>query len=190
MSNLDTILAYLRGPLGLPPAQAAAVAGNFQVESGLDPTAENANEGAIGLAQWEGSRRTTLQQFAASRGTSETDLTTQLDFLGSELHGSEAGAFQQLMAATDPASAAAAFDQFYERSDGSSRATRVADAQAIASGQDPSGGATYTGSHAAGSIASSMSGIWQGGAFTVGLKILGAAAAAGLVIVGATHTVS
>lgn len=43
-----------------------------------------------------------------------------------------------------------------------------------------------------GSIASGMSGLMgmEGDLFTVGLKVLGAAAAAGLVIVGAVHTVS
>lgn len=193
MSNLDTILAYLRGPLGLSPAQAAGVAGNLQVESGLDPTAENKAEGAIGLAQWEGGRRTALQRFAAASGGSETDLSTQLGFLGSELHGSESGALQHLMATSDPSSAAAAFDQYYERSAGTSRATRVADAQAIAAGQPVStgggGGATAT---PAASIASSIGGPfgWGGTVFSIGVKILGAAAAAGLVIVGATHTVS
>lgn len=195
MSNLDTILAYLRGPLGLSPAQAAGVAGNFQVESGLDPTSANPTEGAIGLAQWEKGRRAALQQYAASTGGSETDLATQLGFLGSELHGSESGALQQLRATSDPASAAAVFDQYYERSSGSSRATRVADAQAIAAGQDPSGGTSSTGgssSAGGGSLASSIGGAfgWGGTVFTIGMKVLGAAAAAGLVIVGATHTVS
>lgn len=196
MSNLDTILAYLRGPLGLSPAQAAGVAGNLQVESGLNPTSANPAEGAIGLAQWEGGRRTALQQYAQSKGTSETDLQTQLEQLGNELHGPESSAYQHLLAAGDPASAAAAFDQYYERSAGTSRSQRIADAQAIAAGQDPSGGTTSTGGGAsavpAASIASSIGGPfgWGGTAFSIGVKILGAAAAAGLVIVGATHTVS
>ncbi len=43
-----------------------------------------------------------------------------------------------------------------------------------------------------GSVASSMGGLfgWQGGVFTIGLKLAAAGAAAALVIVGAVHTVS
>jgi hypothetical protein len=171
------------------------VAGNFEVESGLNPSAENKAEGAIGLGQWENGRRSQLQQFAAANGGSETDLTTQLAFLGNELHGSESGALQRLLATNTPADAAAVFDQYYERSSGGSRATRIADAQAIAGGKDPSGGTTSpsgSSSSSGGSIQSSIGGPlgWGGTAFAIGVKILGAAAAAGLVIVGATHTVS
>jgi hypothetical protein len=189
MSNLDTVLAFLRGK-GLTPAQAAGVAGNLQVESGFDPTAYNPNEGAIGLAQWEGGRRANLDAYAAATGGSETDLTTQLNFLWSELTGSESSALGALQATSDPGSAAAVFDQYYERSAGTSRSTRVADAQAIASGTPTGTGGSSTGS--GGSVASSMGGLfgWEGAAFTIGLKVLGAAAAAGLVILGALHTVS
>ena len=47
-------------------------------------------------------------------------------------------------------------------------------------------------SSGSGSVASGMTGLFgvEGDLFTVGLKVLGAAAAAGLVIVGAVHTVS
>jgi hypothetical protein len=191
VSNLDTILTYLQTQLGLSPAQAAGVAGNLQVESGFNPAAYNAGEGAIGIAQWEGGRRQALDAFAAQAGSSETDLGTQLGFLVKELHGPESGAYQQLLATSDPGSAAAAFDQYYERSSGGSRATRIADAQAIAGGNaGGSGGSGGSSSGGSGqSVASSIGGI-TGSAFTVGIKILGAAAAAGLVIVGATRTVS
>lgn len=196
MSNLDTILSYLQGTLGLSSAQAAGVAGNLQVESGWNPTAHNDKEGAIGIAQWEGGRRTALQQFAASRGSSETDLSTQLAFLGNELHGSESSALTHLTAASDPGSAAAAFDQYYERSSGAARSTRISDAQAIAAGHPTSAGSSSSSSSSSTSSGTSMAskvGGWMGLGgtfFTVGLKVLGAAAAAGLVIVGATHTVS
>lgn len=199
MSNLSELLSYLEGPaLGLSPAQAAGVAGNLEVESGLSPTAYNKGEGALGLAQWEKGRLTELQQFAAQNGTAATDFQTQLDFLGNELHGPESGALQKLQATSDPSSAAAVFDQYYERSAGTSRAQRVANAQKIAAGQDPSGGTTSTGtaagsSSANGTSAGLLSGLtsgWQSSVLTIGLKVLGAAAAAGLVIVGATHTVS
>jgi hypothetical protein len=195
MSTLDTILSTLRDRLGLNSDQAAGIAGNLQVESGFRTDAFNPNEGAIGLAQWEGGRRTNLQALAAQRGTSETDLATQLDFLISELQGPEAGALQAVRAAGDAGSAASAFDQFYERSDGSARATRIADAQAIASGNPTFAGTGGSGSAAtgSGSIASSLGGglfNWMPGVFTVALKVVGVGAAAALVITGAVHTVS
>jgi hypothetical protein len=194
VSNLDTILAFLQGK-GLTPAQAAGVAGNLQVESGFNPAAYNAGEGAIGIAQWENGRRTALDNFAARTGGSETDLGTQLNFLWQELTGSESGALAQLRQAGDAASAASAFDQYYERSSGGSRSTRIADAQKIAGGDLSAGAGTSSGGGSGGSgdsIASSMGGLfgWAGSAFTIGVKVLGAAAAAGLVIVGATRTVS
>lgn len=198
MSALDTILGYLQGTLGLTPAQAAGVAGNLQVESGFDPSAYNPKENAHGIAQWEGGRWTALQQFAAQNGTAPTDLTTQLAFLGNELHGSESGALSQLLATNDPASAAAAFDKYYERSSGGARQKRIADAQAIAAGKPVAGGggsssSSSTSSSSPGQSVASGIGGWMGlGStfFTIGVKVLGAAAAAGLVIVGAMHTVS
>jgi len=200
VSNLAEILDYLEGPLGLTPAQADGVAGNLVVESSLDPGAVNAAEGAHGIAQWENGRYTALQQFAAANGSQWSDLTTQLQFLGAELHGPESGALARLRQTSDPGQAAAVFDQYYERSSGSSRGKRVANAQKIAAGQDPTGGGssssssdTSGGSSSGGSsgtsVAGSMGGL-TGSIFTIALKTLGAAAAAGLVIVGAVHTVS
>lgn len=193
MAALDEIMAYLEGDLGLTPAQAAGVAGNLEVESSFSPTASNAKEGAVGIAQWEGGRRTALDAYAAATGGSETSLTTQLGFLGQELHGSESGALAALQGTTDAASAAAVFDQDYERSSGSSRSTRVADAQAIAAGHPNATGSSSStsSSSSSGSIASGIGG-WMGlggTLFTIGIKILGVGAAAGLVIVGAVHTV-
>lgn len=198
MSALDEILTRLRDGLGLSSAQAAGVAGNLQVESNFSSTAVNPRENAIGLAQWEGGRRTGLQRFAASRGTAETDLGTQVDYLIYELQGPESGALAKLRATSDAGSAAAAFDQYYERSSGAARATRIADAQAIAAGHPTSAGSSSSSSKLGGSsgqsLASSLNtGLltsWAPAAFTIGLKVLGAGAAAGLLIVGAVHTVS
>jgi hypothetical protein len=201
VSNLDTILAFLRGK-GLTPAQAAGVAGNLQVESGFNPAAHNDREGAIGLAQWEGGRRTALDNYAASTGGPETDLTTQLNFLWQELNTSQKGAFQKLLATSDAASAAAVFDQYYERSSGAARSTRIADAQAIASGVGAPAGSLSAATASAGSSGSSGGGDavdagFGGGvfggvekaAFDIALKVVAAGTAAALVIVGAVHTV-
>ena len=216
MDRLQQILAFLRSNLGLTPAQASGVAANLQVESGFNPEAYNAGEGAIGLAQWRGGRRAALQSYARSIGASETDFATQLAFLAQELRGSESRAFQQLQAAGDPAAAASAFDQYYERSSGEARGTRVSLAQQIYAGvgstwnatldqisQLPlfgglkpggsapgstSGSGSSSGSGSGESTASEMGGL-SGDIFTIGLKIMAAGAAAALVIVGALHTV-
>jgi hypothetical protein len=197
MTALDQIMSFLQGQLGLTPAQAAGVAGNFQVESGFNPAAYNPKEGAVGLAQWEGGREQALRQFAQQNGTSETDLTTQLQYMAQELSGPESRAYTAVKATSDPASAAAAWDQYFERSAGTSRTQRIADAQAIANGNPtttgPAGSSSSSTSTSSGqSVAASIGG-WMGlgtTLFTIGVKVLGAAAAAALVIVGATHTVS
>lgn len=121
--NRDQIARYLTVK-GLTRAQVAGVIGNLQIESGLSTTAYNKGENAIGLAQWEGGRRTRLQQYAAAHGGKETDLGIQLGFLWQELTGSEKSAGDRLRTASTPQQAAAIFDQYYERSSGAARAAR------------------------------------------------------------------
>ena len=109
----------------------AGALGNLQVESGFSPTAGNANEGAIGIAQWEGGRRTALQQMAASMGLQETDGNAQLAFMKHELDTSRADVYAYMIAAVDPVSAAAYWDSRYEVSAGTTRGEREANAKAI-----------------------------------------------------------
>jgi hypothetical protein len=114
--------------------------------------------------------------------------------MANELHGPESSAYAQLLAANDAASAAAAFDQFYERSAGTSRQQRVDAAKAIAGGAAGYGSADaaehYTSSAGSTeSVADSMGGL-MGSVFTIAVKVVAAGAAAGLVITGALHTVS
>lgn len=134
MADNAAVIRQFLASKGLTPAQIAGVLGNLQEESGLDPNALNPREQAIGLGQWEGGRRSALQRFAAERGTSETDLQTQLDFLWSELNGPESNALAKLKATSSPADAAAAWDQFYERSAGTTRQQRIDYANQFASG--------------------------------------------------------
>jgi Phage tail lysozyme len=143
-SNQATIGAFLAGK-GLSAAQVAGVEGNLYVESGFDPTNVNPKEGAIGIAQWEGSRRTALRSYAARTGGSESSLTTQLGFMWNELTGSESSSLSRLRATTTPGDAAAVFDQYYERSSGEARATRIKKAQQFF------GGASAGGSNSGGS---------------------------------------
>lgn len=130
LNNQQTIIQLLEQG-GLNPAAVAGVLGNLYVESSLNPSAYNAREGAIGIAQWEGGRRTQLEQFARSRGKTANDLATQVAFL---IHEMGNGMIQQMNATGSAGSAAAYFDKNYERSAGTSLSQRVAAAQSVASG--------------------------------------------------------
>lgn len=130
-TNAGTVASFLHAH-GLTDAQVAGVLGNFQVESGLNPKASNPREGAIGLAQWEGGRRTALRAYAAAHGGKETDLTMQLGYLWTELTGGESGALAALKKTSTPAQAASVWDQQFERSSGEARGQRVAAAQQFA----------------------------------------------------------
>lgn len=146
MTVLDTITAFLTGK-GFTRAQIAGIEGNLKVESGLNPSAYNAREGAIGLAQWEGPRRTALQRYAAQHGSTETDLGTQLGFMWFELRGSEQAAYSALVQTDNPSAAAVVWDQKYERSAGTSRSARIQAANDIYRGFNfggGTGGGTFT----------------------------------------------
>jgi hypothetical protein len=122
VSNLSTIASYL-AQMGLNKIAIAGILGNLNVESGFDPNAGNQREGAIGIAQWEGGRRRTLQQLASSMGRTENYLGVQLEMLRRELEGRNlVGA---LNSAGSAANAAAIFDEKFEVSAGTTRQQRV-----------------------------------------------------------------
>jgi len=100
---------------GMTPEQAAGVVGNLLQESKLNSGAQNASEGAYGIAQWRGSRLTELQNFAASRGKTIDDVNTQLDFIMHELNGKEKRAGEMLFASKTAEEAAYNFGKYYER---------------------------------------------------------------------------
>lgn len=130
-TNQATIAARLKADLGLTDAQTAGVLGNLQTESNFNPGAYNAGEGAIGLAQWEGGRRTALDQYAARVGGAEQDLNTQIGFLEAELTGNYSGALANLKATSTPAAAAQVVQSQYEISAPQSLGQRQANANAI-----------------------------------------------------------
>lgn len=101
---------------GFTSAQAAGILGNIEAESSFNTKAYNADEGAIGLCQWEGPRRTALEHFASQQGKSVNDGQVQADFLMHELNTSEKSACQALKAAETPEQAARAFQSRFERS--------------------------------------------------------------------------
>lgn len=102
---------------GVDPIMAAGIIGNLVQESGLNTSARNKGDGSdgsdsVGLGQWNGSRARALQQFAASRGTSADDFSTQLDFVLHELETTEGAAYQRLKAARNVDEATAAMIGF------------------------------------------------------------------------------
>lgn len=125
------IYDYLTTQHQLSPAVASGILGNMMTESGFKTNAYNAGEGAIGLCQWEGGRRTNLERFAANEGKPVTDWRVQVDFMMHELKGSESGAFAKLQQAQTPGQAAALFDKYFERSSGHARGQRMANAENI-----------------------------------------------------------
>lgn len=116
---------------GLPPHVADAFVMNFQDESGLNPGIEEHDFNVhgtkgFGLAQWTGPRRSQLEAFARQRGTPVSDVNTQLDFLMSELQGSEKSAARSILSAPDAGSAAAAIVNNFLRPAEEHRARREA----------------------------------------------------------------
>jgi hypothetical protein len=78
---------------GMEPHHAAGIVGNLMRESyqALDPTAVNDTSGAFGIAQWLGTRKDNLMEFAKEKGTEPTDFETQLEFLAFEIENPQAG---------------------------------------------------------------------------------------------------
>lgn len=127
--TIKTIYTYLTStPLStnsnkpLTPAQAAGVMGNFYAESSFNPSAiedtSRAQKGH-GLAQWTFGRWTNLSNFATQQGKPWDDVNVQLDFLKTELEGSEKAVFSDSEFATtdDPSSAAMRWRVVFERAD-------------------------------------------------------------------------
>lgn len=119
---------------GWSPHAAAGIVGNLQAESGpnIDPHGKPGDYGkAHGIAQWHPDRRAIYErEFGKKWG--ETTFEDQLGFVHWELtKGSplERKAGAELRKARSPSEAAAAFDQYYERSSGAARARRMDNAE-------------------------------------------------------------
>ena len=128
---------------GMPRHIAEAFVMNFKDESALNPGINEANpivpgsRGGFGLAQWTGPRRRELEAFAASSGRPLDDVDMQLDFLMTELEGSESSAAREIFSSKDAGTAAAAITRKFLRPLGKHADRRVA---RYTSGQGPSAG--------------------------------------------------
>ena len=85
---------------GLSRAQAAALVGNFQQESNLNPAAHNRQENAFGLMQWRGDRLVGLQKYASEQGKAWTDPSVQADYALHEMNTTEADNSKNFLSAT------------------------------------------------------------------------------------------
>lgn len=130
------IAGYIREGLmkrGLPQHVADGFVMNFQDESGLNPGINEQNptvegsSGGFGLAQWTGPRRRQLEAFAQQSGKPVSDPDLQMDFLVSELQGSERGAAAKILAAQDAGQAGAAIVNSFLRPAEEHRARREAE---------------------------------------------------------------
>lgn len=119
--NMQQAFNYYVGK-GLPKEAAAGIVGNFRLESNVDPTTEQApgaswtdmsddlTQGhAVGIAQWDGSRRPALINFLKAAGLKLSDmqngapnlLSLELDFSWHELTNVYKGTYAQMKQETD-----------------------------------------------------------------------------------------
>lgn len=118
---------------GLEPHAVAGIMGNLAHESGMIPTTEN-SIGAYGIAQWLGSRRRDLNQFATKAGKSPSNLGVQVDFLISEIKSGRQGVtIGSLNKSSGPQQASNLFFDKFERAGDSTGPTRAANAAKLLS---------------------------------------------------------
>ena len=91
-SKKDTILSiynYLKNNLGTNKEQTAAILGNIYAESGFDPKIEEdttSSKKGIGILQFTGGRRDSLENYANDKGKDYKDMNIQLEYLISEFN--------------------------------------------------------------------------------------------------------
>lgn len=99
--------------------QAAGALGNFQQESGMDPSAieSNGKGPGHGLAQWTGGRKDILFNLATAEGKEWSDLGLQLKMIKNELDGEEGTRLlgTAFASVSDPVNASYVFQVSYER---------------------------------------------------------------------------
>jgi lysophospholipase L1-like esterase len=130
--NIEKAFRYFID-LGLKPEQSAAIVGNFQAESGVDPARNQIGGGpGRGIAQWSvGERWLGVLALAKEQGKSEFDLGLQLDFVWKELQGSESRAYEKFLQETTLANMTITFERLYERAGIPNHPKRIGFAQQI-----------------------------------------------------------
>lgn len=106
---------FISPPNNLTPQAAAALVGNFQAESSVNPLSVNESLHR-GIAQWDNEVRwPALVNYANSIGASPTDLTTQLQYVMVELNGPyKASVLDLIKTSTDITAATTVVNDSYE----------------------------------------------------------------------------
>ena len=137
----EQVWSYLTSS-GFSKECTAAILGNMDQESGVNPTSiqSNGNGPAAGICQWENinekaGRWLNLYNYAQSKGKDWTDLQCQLEFLISELQGGDPttlsklnnyyGGFDNFKNSTDIDWAVEAFEKSFERAGKPNMAHRI-----------------------------------------------------------------
>jgi hypothetical protein len=107
----DAVIGYFTSR-GYSPQTAAVIAAGLYSESKFDPSAMNPSSGATGVAQWLGSRLSTLRTTP-----NPGDLNTQLGLVDKELKGSYSDVLAAINNSPDPEAALGIFIQRYESPD-------------------------------------------------------------------------
>jgi len=118
---------------GWTKEQAAGIVGNLQAESGANLRTNSVGDGgqAYGIAQWHPDRQALFKRLY-KKDIRQAGFQEQLEFVHYELTHDESVAGNKIKQATTAKAAAAAMDQYYERSSGQHRAERIANANNLA----------------------------------------------------------
>ncbi len=100
---------------GLTRAQAAGIAGNLLYESGFNPNAVGDGGTSFGVAQWHAGRGAAMKSWTTSHGYASNSFKGQLEYLWTELNGSESNALSKLRATSTAYDAGIAFERYFER---------------------------------------------------------------------------
>ena len=128
---VDQVYNWFRAK-GYSPQATSGIMGNFQQESGIDPTkVQHPSRNAAGIAQWENYKKQNgrwkqMSDYAKSKGKEWTDLQSQLEFVDGELGGTLGGTYtasllkkrgglSALKASTDVNTAVRDFEETFER---------------------------------------------------------------------------
>ena len=133
---------------GFSKAATAGIMGNWEQESGYEPTADEGGEGGAtgaggyGIAQWTGGRRETLFAMATAKSVDVSDLQFQLEHFYWEItegdeansfstYGGLSGGLDEFKGFTDPIAACLSFEESYERAGTPVMGARYEYAQAV-----------------------------------------------------------
>lgn len=132
---VETAFNFFNGREGIDAIHAAAIVGNFMLESGgnttIDPNITN-SIGAFGIAQWLGGRKEGLINFARQQGKQPNDLQVQLEYTIYEVtQTGEKGGFQRFLQTTNVRDAAISWEDNFERSGGAGITQRVNNSEKV-----------------------------------------------------------